>query len=157
MATDNGNKVFKELIQSQLKNAVIEIKDINGKEIIKDGTGNYEKTIVDNKIIIKIKDSNAITKNGETHEINIYFPTRLNENVTYFKQTGNDNTYMKLLESQSTSPVKVNLTVSRCPKEREALIDPMTGNIILEEQYATTPKVDNVEIQVLLREVPNIH
>lgn len=157
VATDNGNKVFKELIQSQLKNAVIEIKDINGKEIIKDGTGNYEKTIVDNKIIIKIKDSNAIIKNGETHEINIYFPTRLNENVAYFKQTGNDNTYMKLLESQSTSPVKVNLTVSRCPKEREALIDPMTGNIILAEQYATTPKVDNVEIQVLLREVPNIH
>ena len=156
-ATSDGNKVFKELTQSQLNNAVIEITDKNGKEIIKAGTGNYEKIITDNKIVIKLKDTNVITNTGETHKINIYFPTYLNEGITYFKQTGNDNTYMKLLESQSLSPVKVKLTVSRCPKEREALIDPVTGTIILNEQYATVPKVDDVDIQVLLREIPNIH
>ena len=147
----------KDTFKLDLSKAVVEITDKTGKQIITDTNTIYEKQIVDNIIIIKVKDNNAITHSGEIHQLNVYFPTSFTNDVIYFKSVTNSNTYMNLIENQSSAPVKVNLTISRKPKTREAVIDTDTGIVILPEEYASTPSEDNVLFEVQLREIPSIH
>lgn len=148
----NSKEVFKDL---DLSKAIIEVEDKTGKEIIGAGSSKYEVTIQDSKIVIKVKDENAIINSGDFHNMNIYFPISFNEDVIYYKNVATSETYMDLLTDQITHPVKVSLSVSRCPKVREAV--KVAGKIIAQEEYASIPSVDTIDIVVTLREMPNIH
>ena len=76
---------------------------------------------------------------------------------TYYKVAGNPNTYINLVEAQTSNPTMVKLTVSRRPKTAEKFVDPDTGITIIEEEYATVPSEDQVGFAVTLREIPGIH
>ena len=64
---------------------------------------------------------------------------------------------MELMENKKSSPVEVELTISRKPKIQEAVIDEDTGKTILPEVYASTSSVDKVAFAVQLRELPTIN
>lgn len=147
----------KDIFKVDLNKAVVEITDSSGKQIITNTNPYYKKEVVGSSIIITVKDPEAIIYNGEVHEVNIYFPTSFSEDVIYYKDAYNSNTYMQLMENQTSSPVEVNLAISRKPKIQEAVVDEDTGITILPEVYASTSSVDNISFVVQLREIPGIN
>ena len=150
-----GQAVFQTL---DLSKAIIEVTDTSGKEIVSSSSTKYETSIVGNELIIKVKDEEAIINNGESHKINIYFPTSFGSGIVYYKSTTTSQTYMDLLDvlkDPTSEQVEAQLTVSRCPKIREAV--KVNGVIIAEEEYASIPTTHTIDIILTLRQMPSIH
>lgn len=156
----SSQAVFQTL---DLSKAIVEVTDTVGKEIISSSSTKYETKIEGNKLIIKVKDEDAIINDGEFHKINIYFPTSFGSEIIYYKSLTTSETYMNLLDeqkaqAQETPPrnlVNAKLTVSRCPKIREAVI--VAGKVIAEEEYAEIPTEHTIDIILTLRQMPIIH
>ena len=148
----NSKEVFKSL---DLSKAIIELEDKMGREIVRADSTKYEVSIQDNKIIIKVKDENTIINSGDFHSMNIYFPTSFGESVIYYRNKAAGKTYMDLLTYQIEHPVKVSFGISGYPKVREAV--EVAGKIIEDEEYASVPMEDTIDIVVTLREMPTIY
>lgn len=151
----SSKAVFKTL---DLSKAIVEITDITGREIISPSSTKYETSVADNKLIIKVKDENTIINAREFHKINIYFSTSFGSGIIYYKSDTTSETYMDLLDelrNPASNQVKAKLTVSRCPKIREAIT--LDGTIIAEEEYASIPTEHTIDITFTLRQMPSIH
>lgn len=148
----NSKEVFKSL---DLSKAIVEVEDKAGREIVRADSKKYEVSTEGDKLIIKVKDENTIINSGDFHSMNIYFPTSFGERVIYHRNKVAGETYMDLLTYQIDHPVKVSLDICRYPKVREVV--EVEGKIIEDEEYASVPMEDTIDIVVTLREMPTIY
>lgn len=133
-------------------------KDVSGKYISEVTKGGYKRIISGNTIILSLTDADWMIHSGESHTINIYFPTEFKEDINYGLETVSGS-YLELLKCIKDDPIQskaISLTISRRPKCMEAVVLD-TGEVVAEAEFESVPKVDIVFIPIELRKISRIN
>lgn len=142
----------------QTKTLLTAAKDADGKYtsiVSKDG---YRRSVSGSTITLSAIDPDQVVHAGESHIINIYFPTQFNEGIVYGPEAA-EGSYLQLLRSIESHPElerRAVLTISRKPKCMEEVRSD-AGEVVTEAEFSSVPKVDMVKVKVDLREMPQIN